>query len=933
MDSPKSSDGRESPLFEPSQEGFGLESTSLFPEPDLSMDVPPVAHMYSSPDLKNTKPAINCDEDGSKKRKRAVLHPEIAAYLERLTQEYNQLDPDGKTYHSPASEPLPQLPAYHDAFPKAEKMSMGIVRKLQETVIMSGEEDHESKYMQDCLAQIAAPTNPGLRMLCLSGNCGVGKSSLINAILGVEGASLKAGDGGSGTLVPIELVQAPEKQPFPYAAYVFYYPLQMCEDIVRMWLANYFDARIAPPEECLKDISSIDLGKPALKVFLALFHDHIEFEDEVVATRFLAKAKSRDDPKILAKLLAWTKHIHAELTKLGSVIQIQAHTASDLNHNLEPFSQHCVHLEIRGTSLECSVFPFVNRVRKSLFNPILAKGIMLVDLPDISDSDQQRVRLTAIYFKHCHQAIVVHSIERAEDDRHLEEIILDIYRRKRSGSVAVVLSRSDDVEREPRMKYTPQQQAHLDSLDLYEDEVETKLKTMRKRSRIEYDARQYSELMNKEGLLQYLLKHAKTRYIEILVQARNDKVRTNLQAWYRSATSDPSQLQVFCVSSKCYMAHVKGTSPLEPLLSVAMTEIPLVRSYLFQLAGNGGKVNALRHHYVQIRSLLSQMELSCNGFKPMMKRDHLLKMVAVAQKGVGKSFDTVHQELYKSSITPIVVKFSTEDSWSEKAGVLCEKWSRYTSLGHAAFMKHEGNWKTAACGRANWNACLLDIVRADIQPLLDQLHCDASYAFKTDAMEAMSELVDSMEQDIKDNLDCSQLDRFKGFFDSLRDRKKTMSNILEAATNTMQDQILKLNNDTLNDGPQSPLTLRMAKIYQASLKAPQEKLRRTKHAARCAYFRHAVCTRKTGPYLSIRRYLEKGFKQIMDNVDVTMRAKCEKILDAIMHDFNNVCPEHEDTGVQALRRREKLGKKVQEARDELEGPLMKTLLECGIERE
>lgn len=82
--------------------------------------------------------------------------------------------------------------------------------------------------------------------------------------------------------------------------------------------------------------------------------------------------------------------------------------------------------------------------------------------------------------------------------------------------------------------------------------------------------------------------------------------------------------------------------------------------------------------------------------------------------------------------------------------------------------------------------------------------------------------------------------------------------------------------------------------------------------------------------MAIKRYLEKGFNKVMDDADKSMVVQCETVLDAIMHDFNQVCPEREDNGVQALKRRETLGKKVKDGRDELEGPVRNTLLQCGV---
>jgi hypothetical protein len=435
---------------------------------------------------------------------------------------------------------------------------------------------------------------------------------------------------------------------------------------------------------------------------LALFSDKSEFADEGAATRFLSRAESADDPKILMKLLEWTRHIVSELSKLGNCTTLARHTAQDLNMALEPFTQHCDDPVIEGTDLECSVWPFVKKARKYLSNPLLAKKIYLVDLPGVSDTNQQRVQLAKAYFRQCHQALIVHGIERAEDDRTLEEYVLDVFRRKRSGSVAVVLSRSDDIEQESnsRTKYSRQQEEQLRSLNDIEDDMSTELRAIKKRMRKSGNS-DYLADMRTEALNQFLLKHIRCRRTGILVSVRNTKIRKSLQDWYSSITNDPQPLPVFCVSSKCYMAHVRGSSVLDPpILSVAMTEIPNVRSYLFLIAGNGGCVNALKHYAVQIRILLNQMDMSCSGLKPMMKRDDLLKVLDGARRGVENAFDGVRQEQNKHSVTPILIKFdTTEDVWIEKAQEYCTKISKYTPSGFTSFLKKGGIGRRQPAGR------------------------------------------------------------------------------------------------------------------------------------------------------------------------------------------------------------------------------------------
>jgi hypothetical protein len=112
-----------------------------------------------------------------------------------------------------------------------------------------------------------------------------------------------------------------------------------------------------------------------------LFGDKSEFKDDSAAVRFLGRAKSVDDAKILTKLIGWTQDIVSQLTQSGNLTTLYCHTLCDLNRALEPFMQQRDDPQIDGTDLGCCVWPFVKRVCIYLSNSILAKGIRLVDLP------------------------------------------------------------------------------------------------------------------------------------------------------------------------------------------------------------------------------------------------------------------------------------------------------------------------------------------------------------------------------------------------------------------------------------------------------------------------------------------------------------------------------------------------------------------------
>lgn len=167
------------------------------------------------------------------------------------------------------------------------------------------------------------------------------------------------------------------------------------------------------------------------------------------------------------------------------------------------------------------------------------------------------------------------------------------------------------------------------------------------------------------------------RRTAILVRVRNTTIRNKLQSWYLEATKDPNELPVFCVSSKLYIKHVEGFDASEaPRMSVDMTEIPAVRSHMFSLIARSGKLEAFQRHCIGIRLLLSQMQMSCIGSKPMMKRDHLLETLRKLKKDYSHQLKGLVKDIFKNSGDPIVSRFDTAaDSWFSSAEKLCQKFS------------------------------------------------------------------------------------------------------------------------------------------------------------------------------------------------------------------------------------------------------------------
>lgn len=143
----------------------------------------------------------------------------------------------------------------------------------------------------------------------------------------------------------------------------------------------------------------------------------------------------------------------------------------------------------------------------------------------------------------------------------------------------------------------------------------------------------YLQLRRKEAQYKLHIKHPALLNKQIAVTARNRQITTDLQGFYRRETKDPEDLRVFCVSSEQYHQHMRPHLRLNPpALPLQLTGIPDLRYFIQTLPANSGRADALIHHCTNVvPGTLNAITLSCAGFKPMLKREHLHKLILAAR--------------------------------------------------------------------------------------------------------------------------------------------------------------------------------------------------------------------------------------------------------------------------------------------------------------
>jgi hypothetical protein len=87
----------------------------------------------------------------------------------------------------------------------------------------------------------------------------------------------------------------------------------------------------------------------------------------------------------------------------------------------------------------------------TLNSPILEQKVIVADVPGGSDVNLFRVDSASRYLQECDMTIVVGKIDRLQDNTGFRQQYMDAYRRRRSGSVILVATRSDVSQGEPHL--------------------------------------------------------------------------------------------------------------------------------------------------------------------------------------------------------------------------------------------------------------------------------------------------------------------------------------------------------------------------------------------------------------------------------------------------------------------------------------------------
>lgn len=275
----------------------------------------------------------------------------------------------------------------------------------------------------------------------------------------------------------IEFVSLQATSIAPFEAEVEFFAQEASErmvaDLFEKWYKSYQASMEESDNACEDDTDAAT----ATECFQQLFGNHKECSTQEATAEFLATAISPMDSQILNKLLKWTKDIYQMFLRDGNTLTLGSDTTNGLVEEFLPFTRKMPFASFKGKDLHFTPWPFVSIVRVRLQSLILSQGIILADLPGVSDINRFPVDAANRYMQSCNITMVVTRIDRAESSIHFKEQYMAAFRRRRTGSVIMAITRSDDINLVGRSNITfeHQDRENLDSIDQKIAELEKKL--------------------------------------------------------------------------------------------------------------------------------------------------------------------------------------------------------------------------------------------------------------------------------------------------------------------------------------------------------------------------------------------------------------------------------------------------------------------------
>ncbi|KAH9844899.1 hypothetical protein Tdes44962_MAKER07079 [Teratosphaeria destructans] len=452
-------------------------------------------------------------------------------------------------------------------------------------------------YRRAC--ELRKPPKVAKTLALLLGDSGVGKSSLINAVLGIPGLAKVVALGTSVTTVATSYESPLHGQTKTYGIQIDYLSEHEVRCLIKDFINDYKTSTDDSAEFEPDDLNRVKkAGTTAFEALSHLFYGDADLESKDALSRLLAARQSRLD-ELVSKLADKVEEMIRQLVMAGyrSTPCIQSDELKSVQQEAASFTS------FTPGQMESTPYPLIKQVRMGISDQNLLKDFSIVDCPGKSDINMIHARAYHRQLEDCNELWIVDRADRIETHGP----VADYTRHYGSSSknVVVIGTRADDDigNGDALLEHLQQRNvdvSHIHQLRKRRQELETiraqankdfeKVKkherSGKKRKRTS-SCPEDNDMVNRaeSSLLRAKANSEKadSAILTALVEARSMHVTRRLRERFQGNLPLGKKLEIFFVSNTQYESNASADGS-GAFLSVEATNIPALRQYVHSRA-------------------------------------------------------------------------------------------------------------------------------------------------------------------------------------------------------------------------------------------------------------------------------------------------------------------------------------------------------------
>ncbi|EXF77774.1 hypothetical protein CFIO01_03095, partial [Colletotrichum fioriniae PJ7] len=328
-------------------------------------------------------------------------------------------------YHDVQDEELPESRFYDPAVQIAIEDAKALMAQLAgvlENSPLHANSDSTIKRLHDQAVDLAKFQGPSRRTVGFVGDSGVGKSSVLNSLLDQKDLARTVGYGrpyvepqllvndGDDFAIEVELFSQDDL-------------MEQVKELLqsyRRFHLNTGDLRRNDEAAAAVDIE--EQANVARDTFRSMFRGQLASEDFLI---------NEEEPTVLRTFRSWLQRMD---------LSLEGRHEKASRDSCSAFLMHVTSESVDTRTP--AVWPFVRKIKVFLSSHILSKGLILVDLPGLRDSNSARRLITERYLVECDEIFAICNIGRATTDVGVQSVF-ELAQQAGLSNVGIVCTKSD----------------------------------------------------------------------------------------------------------------------------------------------------------------------------------------------------------------------------------------------------------------------------------------------------------------------------------------------------------------------------------------------------------------------------------------------------------------------------------------------------------